>query len=73
MSALTGWFDGKVRPVRPGVYQRSTRHGGAVYAMWDGKLWRRFSGGIDSAAKQKQRSLFQDLAWRGFTSDQSTP
>lgn len=37
---LTPWFDGTVKPVRVGLYQRlmfpGFRH---VYAWWDGKRW----------------------------------
>lgn len=62
---LTPWFDGTVKPVRVGVYQRKY-HNGIFYCYWDGKY---FSSGTYSISglvhKVRGMSPWQDLPWRG--------
>lgn len=35
---LTPWFDGSVKPARPGVYERRL-DGVCGHSYWDGKTW----------------------------------
>lgn len=58
---LTDWFEGAVKPVRKGVYQREYIYGKAkvpYYCYWDGKQWSS-SGDFKSVAPN------QSLRWRG--------
>ena len=57
---LTPWYDPKVdgQPVRVGIYEREL-DGTPMRYKWDGKLWR--------YVNQGDKSLVQELPWRGLT------
>lgn len=55
---LTPWFDGSVKPVRVGWYERAYGNGNFP-CTWDGKKWR-----IDGA--RSEYSMAQKLPWRGL-------
>jgi hypothetical protein len=66
---LTKWFDGSVKPVRDGVYQRSLVHSErGLYWLFKDGAWRYGGDGtpndvrLNSIAKSPQ----QDLPWRGL-------
>lgn len=63
----TPWFDGSVKPVHVGVYQRSD-DGCVWFSHWNGSFW-------GCMADTRRRALFealqpsykQNLPWRGLT------
>lgn len=68
---LTGWYDGKQKPARPGVYQRRspvTESHFILYSRWDGKKW-----GLGKLrpelATSRRASGWQSLPWRGLTEE----
>lgn len=67
---LTKWFDGSVKPVRDGVYQRTT-DGERGFAYWIFKegFWR--YGGFKNAEMcvtefSDRGALIQNKPWRGL-------
>jgi hypothetical protein len=70
---VTPWFDGRVKPVREGVYQRDyNQHGNRAnlqYCYWNGRHFSRANGTVDSADTCEFRSDAQHLPWRGLASD----
>jgi len=64
---LTQWFDGSVKPVRDGVYERKyPDEVRSVYCKFvDGKWWR---GGwdIEEASRIRTISDYQNDPWRGL-------
>jgi hypothetical protein len=69
---LTKWFDGSVKPVRDGVYERD--YGAGVHAYWrfENGFWR--FGAIDSLGDQfiysaDRKSDSQKLPWRGLANN----
>lgn len=66
---LTKWFDGSVKPVRDGVYQRFfPLHGDGdeiKYSKFKDGLW--YAWGLTKAvAAREQRVGMQCLRWRGL-------
>ena len=62
---LTGWYDGKQKPVRVGVYER--KYGNRVFFCWWGVEW-----GMGTNNQKCAESLWwiaaapnQCLPWRG--------
>jgi len=68
MMQFTQWFDGSVKPVHIGVYERYLDWNGYfVYSFWDGKKWGINGPTIDFALRSKGRaSAWQDQKWRGL-------
>jgi hypothetical protein len=65
----TPWFDGHVKPVRVGLYQRKLSFVGRewVWSWWSGTHWGLFSLSPSVAVKAgKHRSGHQHLPWRGL-------
>lgn len=62
----TPWFDGSVKPVRVGVYERTFGSGETHFSKWDGKRWNQF-GNLLYASRQMNASGWQNLPWRGLT------
>lgn len=61
----TPWFTGRVKPVRPGVYQRN--FGYAVkFARWDGKRWFMSQYTPREAEEDTWPSGYSSLPWRGL-------
>lgn len=65
MSKYTDWFDGDIKPVRKGVYQRYG-FGDIVYSYWTGKYWGMKSGTVASANACRGKSANQNHKWRGL-------
>lgn len=67
---LTKWFDGSVKPVRDGVYQRKYRSDSEVSAFWMFRKGRWIFGGaiFPNAVRldEDRASLDQDFPWRGL-------
>lgn len=62
---LTKWFDGSVKPVRDGVYQR--RHFvGKVYSLFSNGHWCLNQPTTLQASRAYYFSSRQDLPWRGL-------
>ena len=66
---LTKWFDGSVKPVRDGVYQRKTDGGDFRYWIFMDGFWR--YGGFGNAemcvtAFSDRGALSQSIPWRGL-------
>ena len=70
---LTEWFDGSVKPARPGVYQKDIA--GVAYAYWNGNFWGMFTGSSsfytprDALKGANSRSIDQTARWRGLAED----
>lgn len=70
---LTPWFDGKVKPVRAGVYQQMS--GGELsklgYQKWDGRDWFAWCYSVEDAANAdwKVDRWYQNDQWRGILKD----
>ena len=65
---LTSWFDGRIKPVHIGVYERRSTFGFAHYSYWNGKKWKLISSTPEEAFKVRvdcHNSYFQTLEWRG--------
>lgn len=64
---LTTWFDGRIKPVHIGVYERKSTYGFAHYSYWDGEVWKLISSTPHKAhqARWDDDSYFQHLEWRG--------
>jgi hypothetical protein len=67
-SKKTPWFDGSVKPVRLGVYQRRYV-GGARYARWTGRYWCLPWRRVATAAQDTAASFFERLPWRGLAEE----
>ena len=69
----TPWFDGSVKPVRVGVYQRRYSNGLILYSLWDGARWMLNAETANEAAgtgaRWKDASPHQFIPWRGLASD----
>jgi len=63
----TDWYPGTTKPVRVGVYERTTPRGYLLWSRWDGRHWRIHWYDFDLAAREKFCSGFQELPWRGLT------
>jgi hypothetical protein len=64
---VTPWFDGSVKPVRVGVYQRCAPLGfGVTFSMWTGKRWNFSAPSVEEAAIEEARSFVKDAHWRGL-------
>ena len=65
---LTQWFDGSVKPVRDGVYQRRTFSGDVLYWQFKDGFWR-WGGAVSAYSvvlNEPVRSNRQNLPWRGL-------
>jgi hypothetical protein len=69
----TPWFDGEIKPVRVGVYQRKWDDGSIGYAKWHGEHWGpSYDVTNPLAVQQADRSGFgfQTLMpWRGLAEE----
>lgn len=64
---LTPWFDGKVKPARPGMYQRQWLRGELRWSMWTGKHWGPTCTSKCMAAHfSTGQSALQEAPWRGL-------
>lgn len=72
-SKTTPWFPGSVKPVRKGVYQRTSRIPSAnsflVYSFWNGKFWLLNATYLANATRTSVGSAYQDLPWRGLAQE----
>lgn len=68
---LTPWFDGSVKPVRPGVYERDglRQLGSIVYSRWTGDRWLLSANSLDGAYLFICTSDYQTLKWRGLAEE----
>jgi hypothetical protein len=68
---LTPWFDGSVKPVRPGVYERAFGPDAPPrYAEWTGWQWLESRGTVRSAPRSLKVSATQSAAgWRGLAEE----
>lgn len=66
---LTPWFNGQIKPVRPGVYEREFPNR-ALYAEWTGVQWLCARLSVKGAIKERDVSLQQDtIHWRGLAQE----
>jgi len=65
---FTSWFDGRIKPVHIGVYERKSSFGFSHYSYWDGDVWKLISSTPHKAheARSDDDSHFQHLEWRGL-------
>ena len=68
---LTPWFDGAVKPDRPGVYmQMNGLHDLVGYQYWNGRLWGAWCETVESAYQVRRysaaHSSYQSDPWRGL-------
>ena len=67
----TPWFNGSVKPVRDGVYQRlyyeGTNQEGVVYCEFRGGFWRVQHASVRMAAGEPYKSFMFNVKWRGLT------
>jgi hypothetical protein len=71
---LTPWFNGSVKPVRPGVYLATILMSGklddsrGLYRYWNGKHWCKPSDTPTEAAhpSMQRRAFFRITYWRGL-------
>ena len=65
---VTPWFNGSVRPVYVGFYQRE-RNGIIIYSYWDGRFWKGNGApkieDAKHALRDYQNAKHQETAWRG--------
>jgi hypothetical protein len=64
---LTSWFDGRIKPIHIGVYERKSTFGFAHFSYWNGEVWKLISSTPHNAhqARWDDDSFFQHLEWRG--------
>jgi hypothetical protein len=63
---LTGWIDGGLQPIRPGVYQRDD--GELGFSYWSGMRWQGWAPRFDTATDgslESSSAVRQELPWRG--------
>lgn len=66
----TPWYDGKVKPVRVGVYKRRSKGSGEItYSKWNGRWWLNSTLIVNDADKQAFHSIFQRRQWCGLAED----
>lgn len=70
VSEKTGWFSGRTKPRRVGVYE--TQHG---FQYWANDVWYGYAPSVDNAYNcgprgKKYVSRYQSPKWRGFTTKQ---
>jgi len=63
----TDWYPGTTKPVRVGMYERTTTRGYLMWSRWDGYYWRIHWHEYEFAKQETLRSGFQELPWRGLT------
>lgn len=66
---VTGWYDGRQSPMRPGIYQRKLPSGLVIYSSWSGSAWLNGSRTLNGAENVPgwAYSDFQRQPWRGLT------
>jgi hypothetical protein len=65
----TPWFPGKVKPARPGVYERMFESVSS-FALWTGRKWMVSHFSPARAAAEDLPSTLQEAAsWRGLTKE----
>lgn len=72
----TPWFEGELKPARPGVYRRrrvpfahvpsQQKPRQSRYALFDGVAWRTEARTIEDACKAEDVSAYQALEWQGL-------
>jgi hypothetical protein len=66
----TPWFDGSVKPVRNGVYQRiydeGTRNESVEHCKFSRGVWHVCARRAEDAEKHEACSGLQELKWRGL-------
>ncbi len=70
---VTPWFDGKLKPVRNGIYQRKPRssHAEFWWSKWEDTHWNAVCELREFAERTTDHSIVQDLEWRGVCQKQS--
>lgn len=63
---LTPWFPPSVKPARKGVYERDWAF---AFSYWNGMRWCVGCTTPDVAAGERERSLYQDIQWRGLAKE----
>jgi hypothetical protein len=64
----TPWFPGKVKPARPGVYERMFESGHSYFALWTGRKWMvSYFSPARAAAEDMPSPLQEAASWRGLT------
>ena len=63
---LTKWFDGSVKPVRDGVYQRLYEVVGETYCKFFEGDWYEGWSSIEMAAECMDKSSYKNDPWRGL-------
>ena len=67
MAMKTAWFDGDVKPARPGVYERRFDSLGVVFALWtDGRWMAAALSAREAWDEPMAPSLSQARPWRGL-------
>lgn len=71
---VTPWFDGKVKPMRVGVYERRIAENYPEdFAYWNGERWTGMGETLESAyADRKGYTYFQEDQWRGIVKQGSS-
>ena len=64
---ITDWYDGEIKPVYVGVYERKSEYGFSHFSYYNGKSWKQMAFTPEKALKllSDDDSLFQSLKWRG--------
>lgn len=69
---LTPWFQGSIKPARPGVYQQHCGNGIEIgYQRWDGQHWYCWAATAEKAETTpiKADPWFQNDPWRGLAEE----
>lgn len=61
----TEWFNGKVKPLYPGVYEREFSSE-CRYAYWTGTRWRLSSRNLKTARRERAGANGIFFRWRGL-------
>lgn len=71
---VTPWFDGKVKPVRVGAYERRIGHGHTTeFAYWNGDKWTGYAGSPEGALSRiGMYCSWQEDQWRGIVKQGSS-
>lgn len=63
----TKWYDGAIKPVRVGLYERRLNRL-VSWSYWNGKYWGLLNSSAKFAVSMKlTRSVYKNLQWRGVT------
>lgn len=69
IAEVTPWFNGAIKPARPGVYEREFPSR-ALYAEWTGLQWLLAATSVKKAAREREASRQQNtIRWRGLAQE----